>query len=59
MTLEEQKAAMDAYFVEKAATYGWSNQLTPAQQTDVTDGAAGVLNTLNPNNDYPPTTKPH
>jgi len=50
------RQAMNDQFDVYAGIYGENNNLTPAQNTEVTD-AAVILSTVNPNNDYPPKPK--
>lgn len=57
MNIATIRAAMNDILDVYAGIYGESATLTPAQNTEVTDAGAGILATVNPNNDYPPTKK--
>lgn len=57
MTIAEQRAAVNAKFDEQASIYGENNSLTAAQQTEVTDAVAEILEDVNPNHKYPPVNK--
>ncbi len=54
---------IESQLLEKLAdlklTYGADVELNDSQNTSATDDLAGVLTDLNPDHQYPPTTKPH
>jgi len=61
MTIEQIKAAEDAFTANFVAEHNIdeTTELSEALNVAYTDGKAGVLETVNPNNNYPPTVKPH
>lgn len=56
MTIETIKAALVAKCESLELIYG-DGDLNPANNTSVTDELATVLETVNPNHDYPPVVK--
>ena len=57
MNLENIFAPLEAKKAELIAIHGLTNELTETANVAITDELAEILNTVNPNHDYPPTNK--
>lgn len=57
MTISEIRSALNDELDAKAEIYGETNELIAAHNVIVTDSCATVLETVNPNHDYPPVNK--
>ena len=57
MTTQQQADAVAAYWAARIAVHGANTSLTDEEQNRNTDGCAEVLETVNPNHDYPPTPR--
>lgn len=57
MTIAEIRSAIKDELDAKALSFGENTTLTVVQNVAVTDGVAVVLETVNPNLDYPPTPR--
>lgn len=57
MNIETIRANQTAVLNAKRDLYGEQTQLTPEQQTEITDALAAELDDLNPNHQYPPVNK--
>ncbi len=57
MTIADIRAALNAELDTQAGTFGENDSLSPIDNTYITDRCAATLETVNPNNDYPPTPK--
>lgn len=57
MNLENIFAPLEAKKAELVALYGLTNELTETANVAITDELAEILNTVNPNHQYPPTNK--
>jgi 3-oxoacyl-(acyl-carrier-protein) synthase len=57
MTIDDISTALQIKLNEYITVHGSSTQLSDAVNTALTDELAGILETVNPTNDYPPTKK--
>lgn len=59
MTVNEIELQLLNKIAYLKSVYGADTVLSDTQNTEVTDALAGALSDLNPDHNYPPTTKPH
>ncbi len=57
MTIADLRTILSAALDGQAVIYGENSTLSSADNTAVTDELAAVLETVNPNHNYPPTNK--
>lgn len=57
MSKQEIINALTAIVTDTLPEIELGDTLTGTQQTSITDAVSGVLETVNPNHDYPPTPR--